>query len=107
MALSAVVRKSVSDLTRRRARAVFAVAALALAVASVGLFALPTLMSSAMNREIAANKLADVTITVKPLPLSAAQLQALGSGCRTSPRSTHGPRSPRACTSVRAGRRRF
>jgi putative ABC transport system permease protein len=78
MVLSAVVRKSVSDLTRRRARAVFAVAALALAVASVGLFALPTLMSSAMNHEIAANKLADVTITVKPLPLSVAQLQALG-----------------------------
>ncbi|MGO9899480.1 MAG: FtsX-like permease family protein [Solirubrobacteraceae bacterium] len=78
MVLSAVVRKSVSDLTRRRARAVFAVAALALAVASVGLFALPTLMSSAMNREIAASKLADVTITVKPLPLTARQLQALG-----------------------------
>ena len=78
MVISAVVRKSVSDLTRRRARAVFAVAALALAVASVGLFALPSLMSRAMDREIAANKLADVTITVKPLPLSLAQLQALG-----------------------------
>jgi hypothetical protein len=45
MTLSAVARKSVSDLTRRRARALFAVAALALAVASLGLFALPTLMS--------------------------------------------------------------
>jgi putative ABC transport system permease protein len=78
MSLSAVARKSISDLTRRRARAVFAVAALALAVASVGLFALPTLMSRAMNREIAANKLADVTITVKPLALTGAQLQALG-----------------------------
>ena len=64
-------------MTRRRARAVFAVAALALAVASVGLFALPSLMSRAMDREIAANKLADVTITVKPLPLSVAQLQTL------------------------------
>ncbi len=59
MVLSAVVRKSVGDLTRRRARAVSAVAALALVVASVGLFALPTLMSRAMNREIAANKLAE------------------------------------------------
>ncbi len=78
MVLSAVVRKSVGDLTRRRARAVFAVAALALAVASVGLFALPTLMSRAMNREIAANKLADVTLTVKPLPLTGGQLRALG-----------------------------
>jgi hypothetical protein len=63
MIISAVARKSISDLTRRRPRTMFAVAALALAVASVGLFALPTLMSTAMNREIAANKLADVTIT--------------------------------------------
>jgi ABC-type antimicrobial peptide transport system permease subunit len=79
MRLSAVARKSISDLTRRRGRAVFAVAALALAVASVGLFALPALMSRAMNREIATNKLADATLTVKPLPLTAAQLQALAS----------------------------
>ena len=78
MALSAVARKSISDLTRRRGRALFAVAALALAVASLGLFALPTLMDRAMNREIAANKLADVTVTVNPLPLTAAQLRALG-----------------------------
>jgi putative ABC transport system permease protein len=79
MILSAVPRKSISDLTRRRGRALFTVAALALAVASVSLFALPTLMGRAMNREIAADKLADVTITVKPLPLSAAQIAALGS----------------------------
>jgi len=79
MTLSAVSRKSLSDLTRRRARAVFTVAALAIAVASVGLFALPALMNRAMNREIAANKLADVTVTVNPLPLSLAQLQALRS----------------------------
>jgi putative ABC transport system permease protein len=79
MTVSAVARKSISDLTRRRARAAFTVLALAIAVASVGLFALPTLMNRAMNREIAANKLADVTITVKPLPLSAAQVQALRS----------------------------
>ncbi|HUA06111.1 MAG TPA: FtsX-like permease family protein [Solirubrobacteraceae bacterium] len=78
MTVSAVARKSISDLTRRRARAFFAVVALAIAVASVGLFALPTLMNRAMDREIAANKLADVTVTVKPLPLSEAQLQALG-----------------------------
>jgi len=78
MTLSGVARKSVSDLTRRRARAFFATAALAIAVASLGLFALPTLMNRTMNREIAANKLADLTITVKPLPLTAAQVRALG-----------------------------
>jgi len=78
MTISAVARKSVSDLTRRRGRAFFTVAALAIAVASIGLFALPTLMNGAMNREIAANKLADVTVMVKPLPLTAGQVQALG-----------------------------
>ena len=78
MTLSAVARKSISDLTRRRGRAFFAIAALAIAIASVGLFALPTLMNRAMNGEIAANKLADVTLAVKPLPLTAAQVRALG-----------------------------
>jgi putative ABC transport system permease protein len=78
MTISAIARKSVSDLTRRRGRAFFTVAALAIAVASIGLFALPTLMNRAMNREVAANKLADVTVTVKPLRLTAAQIQALG-----------------------------
>jgi len=78
MTLSAVARKSIGDLTRRRGRAFFAVAALAIAVASVGLFALPTLMNRTMNREIASNKLADVTVTVKPLPLTAAQVRSLG-----------------------------
>ena len=77
MTVSAVARKSVSDLSRRRGRTLFAVTALALAVASLGLFALPTLMNRAMNREVAANKLADVTITVKPLPLTAAEVRAL------------------------------
>ena len=79
MTFSAVTRKSLCDLTRRRGRAVFTVAALAIAVASIGLFALPTLMNRAMNKEIAANKLADVTLTVNPLPLSSAQLQVLRS----------------------------
>jgi len=77
MTISAAAHKSLSDLTRRRGRALFAVTALALAVASLGLFALPTLMNRAMNGEIAANKLADVTITVKPLTLTPAQVHAL------------------------------
>jgi putative ABC transport system permease protein len=93
MTLSAITRKSVSDLTRRRGRAFFTIAALAIAVASVGLFAVPTLMNRAMNGEIAANKLADVTITVKPLPLSVAQVKALGSVPNVAafdPKSTFG-----------------
>ena len=39
--MSAVVRKSVTDLTRRKARTFFTVLTLALAVASVGIFAVP------------------------------------------------------------------
>ena len=53
----AVVRKSVTDLTRRKARAFFTVLTLALAVASVGIFAVPPVMQQAMEREVAANRL--------------------------------------------------
>ena len=64
---SALVRKSVTDLTRRKARAAFTVLTLGLAVASIGVFAVPAVMQQAMDREVAANRLADVTVTMKPL----------------------------------------
>ena len=47
--VSASLRKSTSDLSRRRARAVFAVATLAFAVASISFFAIPTLIDRAMQ----------------------------------------------------------
>ena len=75
---STLLRKSVTDLTRRKARAFFTVLTLALAVASVGIFAVPPVMQQAMDREVAANRSADVTVSMAPLPLSAAQLAALG-----------------------------
>jgi putative ABC transport system permease protein len=71
---SAILRKSVTDLTRRKARTFFTVLTLALAVASIGLFAVPGLMQQAMDREVAANRLADVTLTTKPVVVSAAEL---------------------------------
>jgi putative ABC transport system permease protein len=74
---SSIVRKSVTDLTRRKARAFLTILTLALAVASVGIFAVPGLMQQAMDREIAANKLADLTLQTKPLALSQAQLARL------------------------------
>jgi putative ABC transport system permease protein len=74
---STLVRKSVTDLTRRKTRAFFTVLTLALAVASVGIFAVPGLMQQAMNREITTNKLADLTLQTKPLVLSDTQLQRL------------------------------
>ena len=74
---SAILRKSVTDLTRRKARTFFTVLTLALAVASVGLFAVPGLMQQAMDREVTANRLADVTLTTKPVVVSAAELRRI------------------------------
>ena len=50
---SAIARKSVTDLTRRKARTFFTVLTLALAVASVGIFAVPSLLQHSMEREVA------------------------------------------------------
>jgi putative ABC transport system permease protein len=75
--MSASLRKSVTDLTRRKARASFTVLTLALAVASIGIFAVPAVMQQAMDREVAVNRLADVTVTMKPLALRASDLAAL------------------------------
>ena len=77
--VSALTRKSVSDLSRRRARTVFAVLTLALAVASVGIFALPTLMNRSMQAEVKAGKLADLTVYTSRISLDPAQLHALAS----------------------------
>ena len=52
--VSASLRKSITDLTRRRARTAFAVATLALAVASICFFAIPTLIDRSMQREVRA-----------------------------------------------------
>ena len=67
---SALLRKSVTDLTRRKARTVFTVLTLAIAVASVGIFAIPSLMNTAMQKEVQANKLPDLTLSMKPLDVT-------------------------------------
>jgi putative ABC transport system permease protein len=74
---TAVLKKSVTDLTRRKARAVFAVLTLAIAVASVGIFAAPSLMDKAMQKEVQTNRLPDLTLSTKPLVVTPAQLAAL------------------------------
>ncbi len=78
MAFSALLRKSITDLTRRRGRAILAVATLALAVSSVGIFAVAPLADQAMQQEIAAGRLADVTLEMRPIAISQQQLGALG-----------------------------
>lgn len=74
---STLLKKSITDLTRRKARAVFAVLTLAIAVASVGIFAAPSLMDKAMQDEVRASRLADLTLQTKPLAVTPAQLEAL------------------------------
>ena len=75
--LSAQLRKSVTDLTRRRARTAFTVATLALAVASISFLAVPTLIDHSMQEEVRAGRLADVSLTMRPLRLTAHDLAAL------------------------------
>ena len=75
---SALVKKSVTDLTRRKGRTIFTVLTLAIAVASVGIFAIPSLMDRAMQKEVQANRLPDVTLSMKPLHLTPNQLAGLG-----------------------------
>ncbi|HET7450929.1 MAG TPA: FtsX-like permease family protein, partial [Gaiellaceae bacterium] len=75
--VSALTRKSVSDLSRRRSRSVFAVLTLALAIASVGIFALPALMDRSMQAEVKSGKLPDLTVNTSPLALGRTQLAAL------------------------------
>jgi putative ABC transport system permease protein len=75
--VSASVRKSVTDLSRRRARTGFTVATLALAVASISFLAIPTVIDASMQEEVRAEKLADATVTMRPLALTDAQLATL------------------------------
>ncbi len=75
--MSALLRKSVTDLTRRKARALFSIMTLALAVASVSIFAVPELIDRSMQSEVRAERLAHLTVSTRPLPLSVAQLASL------------------------------
>lgn len=75
--LTAAVRKSVTDLTCRRARALFTIATLALAVASVGIFAVPPVMQQAMDEEVAANRSADLIVSMEPQRITSGDLAAL------------------------------
>ena len=93
--VSSLLRKSITDLSRRRSRTFFAVATLALAVASIGLFATPALMNRAMSAEVAADRLPDLTIYTRPLVLDQAQLAALAAVPNVravEPRSSFGGR---------------
>ncbi|GAB7007047.1 FtsX-like permease family protein [Nocardioides sp. AN3] len=77
MMLSAEHRLSVADLSRRPARTFFTVLSLAIAVASISFFAVPTLIDRAMQEEVRAGRLADVTLSVRPIELTDTELDGL------------------------------
>ncbi|HET7378492.1 MAG TPA: FtsX-like permease family protein [Gaiellales bacterium] len=77
VAVSAAYRKSIADLTRRRSRSWFAVGTLALAVASLGLFAMPTLIDRSMQSQVASERFPNVMVSSAPLTLDARSLAAL------------------------------
>ena len=72
--MSALARKSLTDLTRRKARASFAVVALAIAVASIGIFAMPALSDQMMQKEIRSSNLADLVVDAPPFVLGPSQM---------------------------------
>jgi putative ABC transport system permease protein len=75
---SALTHTSLRELSRRKSRTFVAVLTLALALAGMGLFALPTLMNRSMNASVAADRLPDLTVYPRPVVLGPAQLTALG-----------------------------
>jgi putative ABC transport system permease protein len=74
---SALLRKSITDLTRRKSRTFFTVATLTLAVTSIGLFALPNLMGRAMHTAVVSDRLPDLTVYVRTFPVTQAGLARL------------------------------
>jgi putative ABC transport system permease protein len=76
--VSTLTRKAWGDLTRHRARTLLAVFTLCVAIASVGVLAVPSLLNTAMNRQVQASHLDDVELSTRTLDLSPAQLSALG-----------------------------
>jgi putative ABC transport system permease protein len=75
--VTAMSRKSITDLSRRRSRTFLSVVTLALAIGSIGLFALPALMNRAMQAAVRADRLPDLTLYTRPLTLDGAELASL------------------------------
>ena len=75
--ITAAVRKSVTDLTSRPVRTVLSVLTLAIAVASVSFLAIPALIDDAMQDEVRAGRLADVSLSMPPIGLDDDDLAGL------------------------------
>jgi putative ABC transport system permease protein len=76
--MTTLTRKAWADLTRHRGRTLLAASTLCIAIATLGFLAVPGLLGTAMNRQVAASHLNDVGISTTVLDLTPAQLGALG-----------------------------
>jgi putative ABC transport system permease protein len=77
--MSALLKKSWKDLSRRKARTVFTVITVALGVMGIGLFAITPLADRAVQAELKAEKMHNIGVRVTDVPLSAKQLHDLAS----------------------------
>ena len=75
--VTALFKKSIKDLSKRKARTVFTVLTITLAVAALGLFAVVPLMDVAMENEVEDSNMYDVRIWVSDLVLNESQVNGL------------------------------
>jgi putative ABC transport system permease protein len=76
--MTTLTRKSWGDLTRHRGRTLLAASTLCIAIATLGFLAVPGLLGTAMNRQVAASHLNDVGISTTVLDLTPTELSAIG-----------------------------
>jgi putative ABC transport system permease protein len=75
--VSALLSKSLGDLKRRKARTIFTVLTIALAVAALGLFSVVPLMDSAMEKEVHDSNMYDVRVQISDLKITESHIEGL------------------------------
>lgn len=76
--MSTLGRKARADLARHPARSLLSIATLSIAIASLGLLAVPSMLDGAMNRQVQESHLNDLGISTSLIDLTQTQLAALG-----------------------------
>jgi putative ABC transport system permease protein len=77
--MSALLKKSWKDLSRRKARTIFTIITVALGVMGIGLFAITPLADRGVQAELKAEKMHNIGVRVTDVPLTAGQLDDLRS----------------------------
>ncbi len=75
--VSALLSKSFGDLKRRKARTIFTILTIALAVAALGLFSVVPLMDTAMEKEVHDSNMYDVRISIPDLVINESHINDL------------------------------